>query len=128
MRGKADNSHNEQKLPVARVIPFMEKKTTEHHGGTPGDKFGVRGYTVQSPKEVHFKTALSFNITHFFVKENFSHLFTLAAFFSSCLTPAWKRQRPMENRKAEHQKDLTTSEIATVSSSLETQTAPNLQH
>lgn len=62
-------------------------------------------------------------------KENLCHLFTVSLFFlPASLTPAWKRQRPMENREAEPQEDLTTSETARVSRSLETQTAPNLQH
>lgn len=53
--------------------------------------------------------------------------FQCSFFFNANLTPAWKRQRPMENREAEPRKDLTTSEIATVSSSLETQTASKLR-
>lgn len=50
------------------------------------------------------------------------HLFSVLFFL-----PTWKRQRPMENRKAKPQKDLTTLESATVSSSLGTQTVSNLQ-
>lgn len=94
---------------------------------TPGDRSRMRGF--KAPKVVHFKTAPSFNITCFFMKKKPLIFSPFSAFFLlASLVPAWKRQQPIGDRKAKPQKDLTTSETATVSSSPETHTAPNLQH
>ncbi|KAF0033378.1 hypothetical protein F2P81_013444 [Scophthalmus maximus] len=78
----------------------------------------------QPTYEVFILTHTGFRKQH---PEQWTDVVDCSFFFNANLTPAWKRQRPMENREAEPRKDLTTSEIATVSSSLETQTASKLR-